>query len=100
MITIELLARGIEQVNQVFIEQPELDGNYPAMAVQYLMSALLVSIGGKANDFGFYSNPDKVGYTGWIGIGDKVLFFAPTKAVILEQLGEINGELSPYGILP
>ena len=56
MITIELLAGGIEQVNRAFIERPELDGNYPAMVVQYLVSALLIALGHEANDFGFYSD--------------------------------------------
>lgn len=110
MIKLSTLADGIQQVNQAFIEQPELDGNYPAMVVQYLISAFLIAQGGKANDFGLYSNADEVGYTGWIGIGDEVLFFAPTKAVVLKRpeagdpstsSGEPpDGELSPYGIIP
>lgn len=101
MITISTLADGIRQVNQAFIERPDLDGNYPAMVVQYLISALLIDLGGRANDFGFYTDP-AVGYTGYIAMGDEVLFFAPTKAVVLKRPApdEESGELSPYGVLP
>lgn len=102
MIKLSILANGIRQVNQAFIEKPELDGNYPAMVVQYLISTFLISQGGQAGDFGFYANPGEVGYTGWLAIGDEVLFFGPAKAVVLERSEpeEDSGELSPYGILP
>lgn len=101
MITIETLQAGIEQVNQAYIERPELDGDYPAMVVQYLISSLLIALGGKAGDFGFYTDP-QVGYTGYLKIGNEVLFFAPTKAVVLDkpEPAEDNGELSPYGAIP
>jgi hypothetical protein len=101
MMNIQILQNGIEQVNQAFIEQPEFDGNYPAMVVQYLISAFLINLGGKAEDFGFYTDP-AVGYTGYIAMGDKVLFFAPTKAIILQRSepGGAGEELSPYGVIP
>ena len=95
---LQALRDGIEQVNRAYIEQPELDGNYPAMVVQYLISALLVALGGKANDFGLYTD-STIGYTGYIGLGDDVLFFAPTKAIVLKRPDPDNesGELSPFG---
>lgn len=102
MITIETLANGIEQVNQAFVEHPEFGKDeYPAMVVQYLMSALMLALGHKANDFGLYTDP-AVGYTGYIAINDEVLFFAPTAAVVLKRAepGEADGELSPYGVIP
>lgn len=101
-VKLSTLADGIRQVNQAFIEKPELDGNYPAMVVQYLISALLIALGHNAADFGFYAHPDEVGYTGWLAMGDEVLFFAPTKAVVLKRSepGADSGELSPVGVLP
>lgn len=102
-VTIEHLADGIRQVNQAFIENPQLSkDNYPPMIVQYLMSALLVALGQTASDFGLYQDADTVGYTGWLTIGDKTLFFAPTKVIILDEpAGQSeNGELSPFGDLP
>jgi len=102
-ITIDKLQDGIKQVNQAYIEQPALDGNYPAMVVQYLISAFLIAQGGKADDFGLYRNADEVGYIGWISIADEVLFFAPTKAIVLKRYADESdsesGELSPYGEL-
>lgn len=102
-ITIQTLRDGIEQVNRAFVEHPEFGkDDYPAMVVQYLISTFLIAQGGRASDFGFYSNADEVGYTGWLAIDDEVLFFAPTKAVVLKrpEPGEDSGELSPYGELP
>lgn len=85
MLSIEKLQSGILELNQTFIENPNFDKDeYPPMVVQYLMSALLIALGYKANDFGFYTDPN-IGYTGYIRLDDKVLFFAPTKAVVLEQ---------------
>ena len=94
VITLEILVDGIKQVNQTYIEQPEFDGNYPAMVVQYLISSFLIAQGGKAEDFGFYLDSDSVGYTGWLAIGEQVLFFAPAKVIILDR-----DNLSPYGEL-
>ena len=104
MITLKLLTDGIKQVNQVYIENPEFDGNYPAMIVQYLISLFLIELGGKAEDFGLYIEPTSTGYTGWITISDETLFFAPTKIIILRgnehSRLENDGELSPFGELP
>ena len=101
MLTLQLLADGIRQVSQNYIEEPGLDGNYPAMVVQYLISSFLISMGGRAEDFGFYLDPDSVGYTGWITIKGETLFFGPTKAIVLKSTpGDAQGELSPYGRLP
>lgn len=94
MITIETLAGGIKQVNQAFIERPELDlDQYRVLISEYLiealMDALLIASGIRdeypgLNHFGFYNDPN-IGYTGYIQVGDEVLFFAPTKAIVLEK---------------
>lgn len=94
MITIATLAKGIKQVNQAFIESPELDlDQYRALISEYLieelMDALLLASGIRdeypgLQHFGFYSDP-KVGYLGYVQVGDEALFFAPTKAVVLKR---------------
>lgn len=98
-LTIKTLAEGIEEVNLAFIEHPEFGPDeYPPMVVQYLMGALLIALGYAANDFGFYTDP-AIGYTGYIRLDNQVLFFAPTKAVVMDRAPE-GGELSPFGELP
>lgn len=97
-ITLRFLADGIERVNLAFVENSQLSrDDYPPMVVQYLMSALLIALGQPANAFGLYRNPDEVGYTGWLSIGDETLFFAPTEAVILKGAAGDEGGLSPFG---
>ncbi len=104
MITIDTLKNGIEQVNLAFIESPELDlDQYRALVSEYLIEELIdallaaIDIPDKypgLNHFGFYSDPN-IGYTGYIQLLDEVLFFAPTKAIILPK--STSEGLSPYG---
>jgi len=91
---IQVLADGIAQVNQAFIESPELDlDQYRAMVSEYLIDKLideLLLVKGLKNEypdlnhFGFYSDPN-IGYTGYVQMGNEALFFAPTKAIIMDK---------------
>lgn len=91
---IDVLVDGITQVNQAFIESPELDlDQYRALISEYLIDKLideLLKARGILNEypdlnhFGFYTDSN-VGYTGYIQLGDKVLFFAPTKAIVMDK---------------
>lgn len=102
---IDTLADGVRQVNQAFIESPELDINqYRALISEYLIDKLideLLKAKGLNNEypnlghFGFYSDPN-IGYTGYVQLGDKVLFFAPTKAIIMDKA---HDNISPVGNL-
>lgn len=83
MINVEFLADGIKQVNQAYIERPDFNqDDYRGMVVQYIISALLIALGETANDFGFY---DKGEYTGWLGIGNEIILFAPTRVTIIKK---------------
>lgn len=91
---IQVLADGITQVNQAFTESPELElDQYRALVCEYLIDKLideLLKAQGILNEypdlnhFGFYTDK-KIGYTGYIQLGDKVLFFAPTKAIVMDK---------------
>jgi hypothetical protein len=99
---LKLLAEGIEQVNRDYIQDPTLSiENYRALISEMIIDHLLAALGEDVEDlksFGFYSDP-AIGYTGYLKLGEQVLFFGPTKTVISERAPG-NGELSPYGELP
>lgn len=85
---IDKLTDGITQVNQYFIEHPDLTlDQYRAMTSSYLVEALLIELGYNTSDknkkaFSFYSDPN-IGYTGYIQLDNDALFFAPAKAIVL-----------------
>lgn len=87
---IDKLAGGVTQVNQYFIENPDLSiDQYRAIVSSYLIEALLIELGYKtgspeAKAFSFYSDPN-IGYTGYIQLNNSCLFFSPTKAIILDD---------------
>ncbi len=92
---IEGFADGIIQVNQAYIERDFTRDDYLIMVCVYLITALLKTIK-QEGSIGFYENYREVGYYGWLTINDKTLFFAPTKAIILDTQSD---EISPIGNL-
>lgn len=93
------LKDGLSQVNVEYISHPEFTlDDYRGMAVQYLLSALLIALN-ESGDCGLYSHPETHGWTGWVTAGNCTLFFAPTKTVVLcgDERSRIEGDLSPVG---
>ena len=92
---IEGFADGITQVNQAYIERDFTREDYLIMVCVYLITALFKAMK-QEGGIGFYENYREVGYYGWLTVNDKTLFFAPTKAIILDTQ---NDEVSSIGSL-
>lgn len=86
---IDKLTEAVTELNQRYIEKDDLSlDQYRAMVAELIIDLLLIELGYEINEdtrgFSFYSDP-AIGYTGYITIADKTLFFAPTKAIILSR---------------
>ncbi|MGI9307223.1 MAG: hypothetical protein ACR2P5_07980 [Gammaproteobacteria bacterium] len=101
MSLLEILRDGLRKVSQAYLAHPEFTpADYRGMAVQYLLSALLIALG-EDGDCGHYEHPESHGWVGWVTVGDCTLFFAPTEAVILcgdeRSRFEDEDNISPIG---